>query len=524
MIAGAMRGMRSRSWRWVRAVAAATVVVLVAGACGDSTGTAGPSGQPEAVAGEWVRHPLGSIGGDHRFAAAPFGDSVAVLTVDQPGNLRAHLVADDGSVEEAVVAVEPARGRIVWALADGPNGLVALANELEPEIRALVLSSPDGTTWSATSTTGLEASMSLTDIVATDEGYVAVGYLRMKERAGGPFTPVVMTSPDGLDWSAPDLPHSDGSGTINAVVAVGDRLLATGEVDGAAVTWVSDDGGSTWTTDADVPAANEVAASGTTVLAVVTHDYLEVDELHRSDDGGRTWQEVGTEMADGLDLMVLSGDASGFVALMTVQHIDVFSSPERCYVDTDACGPIGLPEDFVALVSTDGLEWAQVDLRSLEGGAAPRSLLRTGAGGVVAVGGSADGQWSAWTWDPAQGDPPTTVRRIEEAAYDGPPFVEYGGSLEEGGRYAYPLYIHCGMSRLGELNARQWELVEGSARYRPETGAGDPIPEGWPVVDQTILGFVTLVAPDRIEYSLDDGEVIAAYRPMPIGTPVYGCQ
>jgi hypothetical protein len=32
------------------------------------------------------------------------------------------------------------------------------------------------------------------------------------------------------------------------------------------------------------------------------------------------------------------------------------------------------------------------------------------------------------------------------------------------------------------------------------------------------------VAPDRIEYSLDDGEVIAAYRPMPIGTPVYGCQ
>jgi len=79
------------------------------------------------------------------------------------------------------------------------------------------------------------------------------------------------------------------------------------------------------------------------------------------------------------------------------------------------------------------------------------------------------------------------------------------------------------MGRLGELNGRQWELVEGTAPYRPETGSGDPIPEGWPVVDQTILGFVTLVAPDRIEYSLEDGEVIAAYRPMAPGTPVRGC-
>jgi hypothetical protein len=499
----------------------AAVVVWTAGACGDPTGTAGPTGE---AAGVWVRHPLGSIGGDQRVAAASFGDRVAVLTVDQSGNVGGHLIRGDGSVEEATVAVEPDRDRILWAVADGPKGLVALGNHLQPEIRAVVLGSADGTLWSESATTGLEASMSLTDVVATDEGYVAVGYLRAKERAGGRFTPVVMTSPDGLDWSAPDLPHADGSGTINAVVAVGDRLLATGEVDGAAVTWVSDDGGSTWTTDPDVPAANQVAASGTTVLAVVTRDHLEVDELHRSDDGGRTWQEVGTEMSGGLDLGVLSGDAGGFAALMTVQHIDVFSSPERCYADIDACGPIRLPEDLVVLVSTDGLEWAQVDLRSLEGGAAPRTLLRTGAGGVVVVGGSADGQWSAWTWDPAQGDPPTTTRPIGEVAYDGPPFVEYGGSVEDGERYAYPLYIHCGMSRLGELDARQWELVEGSARYRPETGAGDPVPEGWPVVDQTILGFVTLVAPDRIEYSLDGGEVIAVYQPMPFGTPVSACQ
>lgn len=79
------------------------------------------------------------------------------------------------------------------------------------------------------------------------------------------------------------------------------------------------------------------------------------------------------------------------------------------------------------------------------------------------------------------------------------------------------------MDHLGELNGVRWELADAPAGDQPEIGAGDPIPEDWPVVGQSILGYVTLVGPDRIEYSLEDGEVIGVYEPMPEGAPVPGC-
>lgn len=111
----------------------------------------------------------------------------------------------------------------------------------------------------------------------------------------------------------------------------------------------------------------------------------------------------------------------------------------------------------------------------------------------------------------------------DESVDDGSPIVESGATLEVGERRAYPLGVHCGMDRLGEFNDVRWGLVDAPTGENPETGAGDVIPDEWPGRGQIILGFVTLTAEDRIEYSIGDGEVIAVYGPLPADTPEYGC-
>jgi MmyB-like transcription regulator ligand binding domain len=53
------------------------------------------------------------------------------------------------------------------------------------------------------------------------------------------------------------------------------------------------------------------------------------------------------------------------------------------------------------------------------------------------------------------------------------------------------------------------------------TGAGAKIPDDWPVAQQTIFGFATLVSSDVIEYTIEGGEVIATYGPA--AQPPPGC-
>lgn len=149
-------------------------------------------------------------------------------------------------------------------------------------------------------------------------------------------------------------------------------------------------------------------------------------------------------------------------------------------------------------------------------------MLHNDSGDTVVLGTTVDGDWGAWIWAD-QGEVPTTTPSNDVPVYDGPPIVDYGAVLDEGKRYAFPLYIHCGMDHLGEFNGEQWRLVETPTGDQPETGAGDLVPEDWPVVGQSILGYLTLTSDERIEYSLADGEVIGVYEPMPAGAEVPGC-
>lgn len=301
-------------------------------------------------------------------------------------------------------------------------------------------------------------------------------------------------------------------------------MYAAGYVGAVPVMWSSADGGRTWAPVSETPPASELVASGSTVLAV--HSGFEDGGdliLHRSDDGGETWQDIDTGFADGFGFPSFFGDASGFAIQTAEAYQDAFSSPELCYADIDLCGPRSSVDDEALLVSADGLAWADLALDALSGLFRPSSVSHNATGDTVVLGTTEDGEWATWTWDATQGEVPTATGSNDVPEYDGPPIVEHGATLEKGARYGSPLYIHCGMDRLGEFNGVQWELVESPPGDQPVTGAGEPIPDDWPVVGESILGYLTLVDDDRIEYSLEDGEVIGVYAPLPTDAEVYGC-
>ena len=99
-----------------------------------------------------------------------------------------------------------------------------------------------------------------------------------------------------------------------------------------------------------------------------------------------------------------------------------------------------------------------------------------------------------------------TYHQLEtaDARDDSLPTVQWGADLEVGQTYRYDLYIHCGMDFLGEFNGSLFGLVDPPRGATPKSS--------WPMVPDEILGLVTLVDGDTIEYSIPSGEVIATYR------------
>lgn len=505
-------------------LAVAIVGCMIASACGGSD-PAVATRRPGDVRGEapsrgtWVEHVLGTAAADRDLLGASAEGGLSVLVVEEPGRVLAFMVRPGEDAVEVPVDGAAPEYRVVAAMTGGPAGLVALGSDPIPDFGNFVLTSVDGSGWSEVPATGLDTPMDVLDLVATPERYVAVGTLRTAEDpAGGGFVPVILTSPDGLAWSTSQTPGGR-EGSIRSVVPTTAGLLAVGIVDGATVAWRSTDGGSTWTVAPGVPEVDQIVISGGTLLAARSGFEEEEEEeltMHRSVDAGTNWEPVDTAFTDGFGFASLSSDDTGFTIFTGEAYRDPSSSPETCYADIDRCGPRSSAEDEAVLVSDDGTSWERLDLTGLVGFFRPSSLLHTPTGDTVVLGTTGDGEWGAWVWAASQG--PVPVRptvRDEEPAYEGPPIVEHGAILEAGRRYAFPLYIHCGMDYLGQLDGRSWALVDTPTGSAPETGAGDRVPDDWPVVGQSILGFVTLISEDRIEYSLDGGQVIAVYQPIP---------
>lgn len=507
-----------------------TVFVLLAAACTGSgpevevVGSADGGDRAVDRVGEWTRHTFGTLAADRQIVGTPFGHGVAVLSVEEPGDVRGYLLTADATVQKASLDVATSEFPLVTAITDGPNGLVAIGNDVHRGFRNFVLASPDGVTWTEPSTAGLEVPMDVRDLVATDERYIAVGTLRTAEDPSqGGFVPVVMTSDDGTTWSSAQIPSSE-EGWVRSVVSSGAGLYAAGFAGAAPFVWNSTDGGRTWTPVPDAPSADQMVASGETLLAIRSGGEDGGDlALHRSD-GGDSWQEVDTGFADGFAFPSFFGDHAGFVMRAAKEYRDASTSPELCYADRDECGPRSSVDDEAVLLSTHGVSWRFLDLDTMTGLFRPISIVRNESGDTVVIGTTKGGKAAAWIWDSTQGEVPTATRSDDVPEYAGPPIIEYGATLEQGTRYAFPLYIHCGMDRLGEFNGVQWQLAESLTVDQPETGAGDPVPDDWPVVGESILGYLTLVTDDRIEYTLQDGEIIGVYEPLPADTEILFCE
>jgi hypothetical protein len=90
------------------------------------------------------------------------------------------------------------------------------------------------------------------------------------------------------------------------------------------------------------------------------------------------------------------------------------------------------------------------------------------------------------------------------------PKATWGSDLEVGQVYRYNMGIHCGLERV-EFNNTLFMLVE-APQGNYSTGGGGP-PKAWPVDgnSQEVLGYVTLVDENTLEYALPSGEVIGIF-------------
>ncbi|MFN7148857.1 MAG: exo-alpha-sialidase [Microthrixaceae bacterium] len=391
---------------------------------------------------------------------------------------------------------------------------MATGNDWQPEFTKFVLTSTDdGATWSERPMAGISAPMDVLGMVSTNNSYVAVGALRTAaDPSAGPFEPVIATSPDGATWSRSQLPAT-GEGVVASVTDVDGELLATGRVGDQQEPsmWHSTDSGATWSSVEDSPTMEHLASSAGVVVGTGAggeDPSVDPSPWFRSGDGARTWTEGDSEVTNGLGDLSWSADSSGFSLVAPRAVADPWASPGVCYADE------------VVLISRDAVEWQRLDLAALDELYRPSSVVRDESGSTVLLG-TTDDTWAAWFWSTDNAAVPTIHPddRNDEPAYSGPTLVQYRGTLEVGKRYAYPLNIHCGMDRLSEFNDRRWGIAASS----PDGSVSGEATEDWPMAAETILGFLTLTEPGRIEYSLDDGTVIAVYEPLPPDTPEYGC-
>ncbi|MGP4026902.1 hypothetical protein [Actinomadura sp. 3N407] len=181
------------------------------------------------------------------------------------------------------------------AVATGPSGYVAVGE-------GAVWRTADLKTWKRT---GLDGAPS--DVAATTVTYVAVG--------GRGKAPAVWTSPDGVEWTAAELPAGLATGPLTRVAAHGNVLVAIG-ADGAPM--VSADGGTTWGAHGLGGDFNATAITSTPdgfVLAAVTSTQNAV--VLTSEDGS-AWRQLQVPGLSGVgDQRLTALTAMGTAVLAT---------------------------------------------------------------------------------------------------------------------------------------------------------------------------------------------------------------
>lgn len=500
--------------------AAACLPLLVLTACGDE-----PSGDPtgpRAEGPEWLpQHLGGEASVDFPTLLVTEGDDALVLMLSDDGVLQPHLSRGGGDFEAGrridldeqypalADAVRLADG--TW-FALGNAGVREVDGDEQFTYDPLALRSDDGLTWEQVEVTGFGESVEFSDLHVVDGRLVVVGSHRSEGDLGG-FEARAWTSGDGRTFTQAPLPgvseyrDYDDESSVSDVVATGGALLAAGRVGRRAALWRSEDGGRSWE-GVDHPvldrahAVSGMHADGPTVVATTSASDT---QAIRSGDGGRTWEPVDAlpvnEEADGW--APLWAGAGRFFTLTGIDDMS-WSEPEVCYADIDQCGYERQPDPRV-VASADGKTWTTVDT---EGLGEIDHIAGTANGTVLVMTGEADGR-TVYAWPSGvelpEADEPALPERVELVE------VPEGEQPEVGVRYHAPMYVHCGMDWLWFADAT-WRRTDGGPGV--ETGAGEGAPDGWPLVEgqQTLYGYATVLADGTLEYSADDGTVIATYE------------
>ncbi|MGH3204419.1 MAG: hypothetical protein ACRDOA_05910 [Streptosporangiaceae bacterium] len=218
-------------------------------------------------------------------------------------------------------------GHVASRLAGGPGGWLAVGPQA-------IWTSPNGLDWTLTATHGIPQLPGDQILVLnnTADGFLAAGEAAT---AGGGTQAVIWTSRDGLTWqrkTAAELGLTalgrTAQGIVYAAAHGPDTVISGGVVGGGNVsaTWLSTDGGSTWTA-VTVPADHGAGASltglgfdGSGLVAVRPGQGANggPDGVAYFSPNGQDWQYAGTvDAAGGWSPGVVKGSTTGFVVTGT---------------------------------------------------------------------------------------------------------------------------------------------------------------------------------------------------------------
>lgn len=513
----------------MRPVAAAALLPIIL-VCGCGTEVADPDRSP-ATGGGWQSQTLrAEPGADSPVGIATAGDDALVVVVSEDGVLQPYLSTDGGEfvVGEPIDTAsggypgfaDPVRLDGTWWVLGSGGAAHREGEELLFEPEALL--SADGLHWEPAAIAGIDAPVEVHALSAVDGALVAVGVHRnAADPSGLGGTAGAWRSDDGTNWTELDLPGVVGEPSYEqeswagSLVVTGDRLLAGGQLAGHGAVWSSDDAGASWRRVTD-PRLDELytvsglAAQGSTVVVSGTPRGDDGgSRLLRSVDAGRTWSSPSNPPPPEGEGWTPAWSGGGRFFTLAEPGFTMFDDPALCYADLDQCRETGSAP--LIYTSEDGAAWSPVDtsgaadaleqLVGVSGTESGRVLLATVVREGVAV-----HTWPADVDLPA-GTEPDQPRTVELLT------VPQDGEPDVGVRYHAPLYVHCGMDRL-YLGSSVWRRTDSGPDV--ETGAGDPLPYGWPIAGETIYGYATLTEDGILEYAIGDdpaaADVIASYR------------
>jgi len=163
-------------------------------------------------------------------------------------------------------------------VADGPNGLVAIANSFGDEVVVpVILHSTDARTWTRVDLPTASASAIVSGVAARSDGYVLVGGLD-KGPIAGSARPAAWTSTDGANWTPATVEPAPRAGAEFGKVIAGAAGLLAPSNPSVLVAGPAADGGWWWSPDghrwrmlsqigADVPSGN-IEGDGTRLVAL----------------------------------------------------------------------------------------------------------------------------------------------------------------------------------------------------------------------------------------------------------------